>query len=174
MWAAPLPRPIVYTLPLLPSVSLYQSCLRLVQVHVTFVHWLVFMPVPFCLGVGSLDACPVFPQEQLLKQQQQWQQHQQGSTPPAPVPPSPPQPVAVGAVPAPQAPPPKALYPGALGRPPPMPPMNFDPRWMMIPPYVDPRLLQGRPPLDFYPPGVHPSGKGPPVLGCGCPHLAVG
>ncbi|XP_023109518.2 protein PRRC2A isoform X2 [Felis catus] len=104
-------------------------------------------------------------QEQLLKQQQQqqWQQHQQGSAPPAPVPPSPPQPVTMGAVPAPQAPPPppKALYPGALGRPPPMPPMNFDPRWMMIPPYVDPRLLQGRPPLDFYPPGVHPTGLVP-------------
>lgn len=46
-----------------------------------------------------------------------------------------------------------------------MPPMNFDPRWMMIPPYVDPRLLQGRPPLDFYPPGVHPSGKGPEAGG---------
>ncbi|XP_074092816.1 protein PRRC2A isoform X2 [Macrotis lagotis] len=103
-------------------------------------------------------------QEQLLKQQQQqWQQHQQGPTPPAPVPPSPPQPVAMGAVPPPQAPPPppKALYPGSLGRPPPMPPMNFDPRWMMIPPYMDPRLLQGRPPLDFYPPGVHPSGLVP-------------
>ncbi|XP_006256115.1 protein PRRC2A isoform X5 [Rattus norvegicus] len=106
-------------------------------------------------------------QEQLLKQQQQqqWQQQQQqqGTAPPAPVPPSPPQPVTLGAVPAPQAPPPppKALYPGALGRPPPMPPMNFDPRWMMIPPYVDPRLLQGRPPLDFYPPGVHPSGLVP-------------
>ncbi|KAL1771896.1 PRRC2A isoform X1 [Sigmodon hispidus] len=105
-------------------------------------------------------------QEQLLKQQQQqqqWQQQQQGPAPPAPVPPSPPQPVTLGAVPAPQAPPPppKALYPGALGRPPPMPPMNFDPRWMMIPPYVDPRLLQGRPPLDFYPPGVHPSGLVP-------------
>lgn len=129
----------------------------------------------------------VLPQEQLLKQQQQqqWQQHQQGSAPPAPVPPSPPQPVTMGAVPAPQAapPPPKALYPGALGRPPPMPPMNFDPRWMMIPPYVDPRLLQGRPPLDFYPPGVHPSGKGPwggrglgdaLVLRSGCQHLAMG
>ncbi|KAB0338291.1 hypothetical protein FD754_024684 [Muntiacus muntjak] len=104
-------------------------------------------------------------QEQLLKQQQQqqWQQQQQGSAQPTPVPPSPPQPVTRGAVPAPQAPPPppKALYPGALGRPPPMPPMNFDPRWMMIPPYVDPRLLQGRPPLDFYPPGVHPSGLVP-------------
>lgn len=61
--------------------------------------------------------------------------------------------------------------------------MNFDPRWMMIPPYVDPRLLQGRPPLDFYPPGVHPSGKGPQkregmvdplVLGSGYQHLAMG
>lgn len=114
-----------------------------------------------CKLVTSLLTCSW--QEQLLKQQQQWQQQQQGTAPPAPVPPSPPQPVTLGAVPAPQAPPPppKALYPGALGRPPPMPPMNFDPRWMMIPPYVDPRLLQGRPPLDFYPPGVHPSGKGP-------------
>lgn len=54
-----------------------------------------------------------------------------------------------------------------------MPPMNFDPRWMMIPPYVDPRLLQGRPPLDFYPPGVHPSGKRASVLGCGYPDFAV-
>ncbi|XP_021115775.1 protein PRRC2A isoform X3 [Heterocephalus glaber] len=99
-------------------------------------------------------------QEQLLKQQQQqqWQQHQQGSAPPAPLPPSPPQPVTLG---PPPPPPPKALYPGALGRPPPMAPMNFDPRWMMIPPYVDPRLLQGRPPLDFYPPGVHTSGLVP-------------
>lgn len=117
------------------------------------------------VGYGNLFILSHYLQEQLLKQQQQqqqWQQQQQGTAPPAPVPPSPPQPVTLGAVPAPQAPPPppKALYPGALGRPPPMPPMNFDPRWMMIPPYVDPRLLQGRPPLDFYPPGVHPSGTG--------------
>lgn len=60
--------------------------------------------------------------------------------------------------PAQQAPP-KGMYPGSIGRPPPMPQMNFDPRWMMIPPYMDPRMMQGRPPMDFYPPGVHPSGK---------------
>ncbi|XP_050775646.1 protein PRRC2A [Gopherus flavomarginatus] len=114
-------------------------------------------------------------QEQLLKQQQQWQQ-QHG---PPPVPTSPQQQVAAASLgglgPAPgihpaqgagqqQAPPPqqqappKAMYPGSMGRPPPMPQMNFDPRWMVIPPYMDPRMMQGRPPMDFYPPGVHPSG----------------
>ncbi|XP_059570292.1 protein PRRC2A isoform X2 [Alligator mississippiensis] len=120
-------------------------------------------------------------QEQLLKQQQQWQQQQQqqhaagagGAMPASPQQAGPPlgPPVAPAtassqapgppqappqAVP-PQAPPPKALYPGALGRPPPLPQMNFDPRWMMISPYMDPRVMQGRPPVDFYPPGVHPS-----------------
>ncbi|XP_065271998.1 protein PRRC2A [Emys orbicularis] len=114
-------------------------------------------------------------QEQLLKQQQQWQQ-QHG---PPPVPASPQQQVAAASLaglgPSPgihppqgagqqQAPPPqqqappKAMYPGSMGRPPPMPQMNFDPRWMVIPPYMDPRMMQGRPPMDFYPPGVHPSG----------------
>lgn len=42
--------------------------------------------------------------------------------------------------------------------------MNFDPRWMMMP-YMDPRMMQGRPPpLDYYSAGMHPSGlstKGP-------------
>ncbi|XP_043353116.1 protein PRRC2A isoform X6 [Dermochelys coriacea] len=114
-------------------------------------------------------------QEQLLKQQQQWQQ--QHGLPPAPA--SPQQQVAAASLaglgPSPglhppqgagqqQAPPPqqqappKAMYPGSMGRPPPMPQMNFDPRWMVIPPYIDPRMMPGRPPMDFYPPGVHPSG----------------
>ncbi|CAM4655598.1 unnamed protein product [Lepidochelys olivacea] len=113
-------------------------------------------------------------QEQLLKQQQQWQQ--QHGLPPAP--PSPQQQAAASlaglgpspgihppqgagqqqAPPPPQQAPPKAMYPGSMGRPPPMPQMNFDPRWMVIPPYMDPRMMQGRPPMDFYPPGVHPSG----------------
>uniref|UniRef100_A0ACB8EFV8 Uncharacterized protein n=1 Tax=Sphaerodactylus townsendi TaxID=933632 RepID=A0ACB8EFV8_9SAUR len=119
-------------------------------------------------------------QEQLLKQQQQWQQqHSQAQTPmtssaqqqvaaaplaavgpsgnihPQPGPPG--QQQAPAPPPAQQAPP-KGMYPGSIGRPPPMPQMNFDPRWMMIPPYMDPRMMQGRPPMDFYPPGVHPSG----------------
>ncbi len=30
---------------------------------------------------------------------------------------------------------------------------------MMMPPYMDPRMAQGCSPVDFYPPGVHSSGK---------------
>ncbi|XP_064407768.1 protein PRRC2A isoform X2 [Latimeria chalumnae] len=115
-------------------------------------------------------------QEQLLKQQQQWQQQQQhhhhhpqqANQHLAP----PPQqqgalPMGPSAALHPQQPPTqqqpqqqKAMYPGSIGRPPPppMPPMNFDPRWMMISPYMDPRMMQGRPPIDYFPPGVHPSG----------------
>ncbi|KAJ8288050.1 hypothetical protein COCON_G00007090 [Conger conger] len=45
-----------------------------------------------------------------------------------------------------------------MGCPPPMP-MNFDPRWMMMTPYMDPRLMQGRPPpMDYYQPSMHPTG----------------
>ncbi|MBN3308146.1 PRC2A protein, partial [Amia calva] len=37
--------------------------------------------------------------------------------------------------------------------------MSFDPRWMMMTPYMDPRMIQGRPsPLDYYPPSMHSSG----------------
>lgn len=44
-----------------------------------------------------------------------------------------------------------------MGRPPPLP-MNFDPRWMMMP-YMDPRMMQGRPPpMDYYPASMHPTG----------------
>ncbi|XP_029103998.1 protein PRRC2A isoform X2 [Scleropages formosus] len=100
-------------------------------------------------------------QEQLLKQQQQWQQqqqqqHNQAAQNQLQPPPAPPQGPAPGAPPqpAPKQPP---MYPGTLGRPPPLP-MNFDPRWMMMP-YMDPRMMQGRPPpMDYYPPSMHPSG----------------
>ncbi|XP_041665468.1 protein PRRC2A isoform X1 [Cheilinus undulatus] len=104
-------------------------------------------------------------QEQLLKQQQQWQQQQQqqhsqasqsqlSPQPQAPQGPSP------GTTPQP-GPGPKQggpLYqPSNMVRPPPLP-MNFDPRWMMMP-YMDPRMMQGRPPpMDYYSAGMHPSG----------------
>ncbi|XP_069491174.1 protein PRRC2A isoform X3 [Ambystoma mexicanum] len=57
----------------------------------------------------------------------------------------------------------KPVYPGSIGRPPPpsMAHMNFDPRWMMIPPYMDPRMMQSRSPMDYFQPGVHPSGLMP-------------
>ncbi|XP_043534095.1 protein PRRC2A-like isoform X1 [Chiloscyllium plagiosum] len=104
-------------------------------------------------------------QEQLLKQQQQWQQqqqHQQQHQSSQQVPPQqPPQPQPLAMAPsAPMHPQQqKPMYPGSIGRPPPpMPPMGYDPRWMMMPPYMDPRMLQGRPPIDYFPAGVHPSG----------------
>ncbi|XP_059405602.1 protein PRRC2B-like isoform X2 [Carassius carassius] len=42
--------------------------------------------------------------------------------------------------------------------------LGFDPRWMMMPPYMDPRMAQGCSPVDFYPPGVNSSGLGKPVI----------
>ncbi|XP_039624709.1 protein PRRC2A isoform X2 [Polypterus senegalus] len=59
----------------------------------------------------------------------------------------------------PQGAPKQTMYPGSIGRGPPLPHMNFDPRWMVIPPYMDPRMIQGRPPpMDYFQPGMHPSG----------------
>ncbi|XP_053328430.1 protein PRRC2A isoform X2 [Spea bombifrons] len=105
-------------------------------------------------------------QEQLMKQ---WQQSRE-PTPPSPAGPGP-------ASQTPQAAPPqaapKAMYGGgSLGRttpvptpqppqPAPLPPphVSYDPRWVMMPPFIDPRIMQGRP-LDYYPQaaGVHPTG----------------
>ncbi|XP_071981700.1 protein PRRC2B isoform X4 [Engystomops pustulosus] len=36
--------------------------------------------------------------------------------------------------------------------------LGFDPRWMMMPSYMDPRITQGRAAVDFYPPSIHPPG----------------
>ncbi|NXR10490.1 PRC2B protein, partial [Semnornis frantzii] len=35
--------------------------------------------------------------------------------------------------------------------------LGFDPRWMMMPSYMDPRMAQSRTPVDFYPSALHPS-----------------
>ncbi|KAG7469608.1 hypothetical protein MATL_G00130730 [Megalops atlanticus] len=67
-------------------------------------------------------------QEQLLKQQQQWQQQQK-----------------------------QQHSQVAQSCPPPLP-VNFDPRWMMMAPYMDPRIVQNYPPPDYYPLSIHPSG----------------
>uniref|UniRef100_A0A8C7X5U8 Proline-rich coiled-coil 2A n=1 Tax=Oryzias sinensis TaxID=183150 RepID=A0A8C7X5U8_9TELE len=99
-------------------------------------------------------------QEQLLKQQQQWQQQQQHSQ--ASQSQLSPQTQAASPGSAPQpGPGPKQggpMYqPGNMVRPPPLP-LNFDPRWMMMP-YMDPRMMQGRPPpMEYYSAGMHPSG----------------
>ncbi|KAM6902843.1 protein PRRC2B [Xenentodon cancila] len=42
--------------------------------------------------------------------------------------------------------------------------LGFDPRWMMMPPFMDPRMAQGRSPVDFYPGSVHSSGMIKPAM----------
>ncbi|XP_075692519.1 protein PRRC2A isoform X2 [Rhinoderma darwinii] len=103
-------------------------------------------------------------QEQLMKQ---WQQNRE-PTPPSPSGPSSSQSLSAPTAQQPQ----KALYGGgSMGRttpvptpqppPAPLPPphVSYDPRWVMVPPFIDPRIMQGRP-MDYYPPtaSVHPTG----------------
>ncbi|KAG7500367.1 hypothetical protein JOB18_017147 [Solea senegalensis] len=114
-------------------------------------------------------------QEQFLKQQQQWQQqqhqqqhqqqqqqqqHSQASQSQLSPQPQPPQGPSPGSTPQPGPGPKQAgpMYqPGNMVRPPPLA-MNFDPRWMMMP-YMDPRMMQGRPPpMEYYSAGMHPTG----------------
>uniref|UniRef100_A0A8C2XPV3 Proline rich coiled-coil 2B n=1 Tax=Cyclopterus lumpus TaxID=8103 RepID=A0A8C2XPV3_CYCLU len=42
--------------------------------------------------------------------------------------------------------------------------LGFDPRWMMMPPFMDPRMTQGRSPVDYYPSAVHSSGMMKPMM----------
>ncbi|XP_036892841.1 protein PRRC2B isoform X3 [Sturnira hondurensis] len=42
--------------------------------------------------------------------------------------------------------------------------LGFDPRWMMMPSYMDPRIAPTRAPVDFYPSALPPSGLMKPVL----------
>ncbi|XP_030640280.1 protein PRRC2B [Chanos chanos] len=42
--------------------------------------------------------------------------------------------------------------------------LGFDPRWMLMPPYMDPRMTQGRSPVDYYPNPVQSSGMMKPVM----------
>ncbi|XP_051691347.2 protein PRRC2B isoform X3 [Oryctolagus cuniculus] len=52
--------------------------------------------------------------------------------------------------------------------------LGFDPRWMMVPSYMDPRIPPTRTPVDFYPSALHPSGLMKPMMpqdslsGTGC------
>ncbi|XP_060539892.1 protein PRRC2B isoform X4 [Pantherophis guttatus] len=42
--------------------------------------------------------------------------------------------------------------------------LGFDPRWLMMPSYMDPRVTPGRPPVDFYPSSLHQSGIMKPAM----------
>ncbi|XP_061887052.1 protein PRRC2B isoform X3 [Entelurus aequoreus] len=76
-------------------------------------------------------------QEQVYKMQQQWQQ----SGHPAPSGSSLTQ---------------RGYYPPHV--------LGFDPRWMMMPPFMDPRVNQGRSPVDYYSSAVHSSGMMKPMM----------
>ncbi|KFW77237.1 Protein PRRC2B [Manacus vitellinus] len=61
-------------------------------------------------------------------------------------------------------PPPSHSHPQRTFYPPHPQMLGFDPRWMMMPSYMDPRMAQSRTPVDFYPSALHPSGKVFPVF----------
>lgn len=56
-------------------------------------------------------------------------------------------------------PPPSHSHPQRTFYPPHPQMLGFDPRWMMMPSYMDPRMAQSRTPVDFYPSALHPSGE---------------
>lgn len=83
-------------------------------------------------------------QEQM--KQQQWQQQQQGVIPQS----APSQPSS-GPVPPPQH---RPLYQPMQPHPQHLASMGFDPRWLMMQSYMDPRMMSGRPAMDM--PPIHP------------------
>uniref|UniRef100_A0A8C4MJU3 Proline rich coiled-coil 2C n=1 Tax=Equus asinus asinus TaxID=83772 RepID=A0A8C4MJU3_EQUAS len=85
-------------------------------------------------------------QEQMKQQQWQQQQQQQGVLPQT-VPSQP----SSGAVPP---PPHRPLYQPMQPHPQHLASMGFDPRWLMMQSYMDPRMISGRPAMDI--PPIHP------------------
>uniref|UniRef100_A0A8C5UII1 Proline rich coiled-coil 2B n=1 Tax=Malurus cyaneus samueli TaxID=2593467 RepID=A0A8C5UII1_9PASS len=61
-------------------------------------------------------------------------------------------------------PPPSHSHPQRTFYPPHPQMLGFDPRWMMMPSYMDPRMAQSRTPVDFYPSALHPSGMMKPMI----------
>ncbi|XP_066478987.1 protein PRRC2C isoform X2 [Tiliqua scincoides] len=89
---------------------------------------------------------PRFQRQQEQMKQQQWQQQQQGVIPQS----TPSQPSG-GPVPPPSH---RPLYQPMQPHPPHLASMGFDPRWLMMQSYVDPRMMSGRPAMDM--PPIHP------------------
>ncbi|CAH2311821.1 Hypothetical predicted protein [Pelobates cultripes] len=89
---------------------------------------------------------PRFQRQQEQMKQQQWQQQQQGvisqNTQSQP---------SSSPVPPPQH---RPLYQPLGPHPPHLTSMAFDPRWLMMQPYMDPRMMSGRPAMDI--PPIHP------------------
>uniref|UniRef100_A0A8C6X2I0 Proline rich coiled-coil 2C n=1 Tax=Naja naja TaxID=35670 RepID=A0A8C6X2I0_NAJNA len=93
---------------------------------------------------------PRFQRQQEQMKQQQWQQQQQGVLPQS----APSQPSSSPVPPPPHRP----LYQPMQPHPPHLTSVGFDPRWLMMQPYVDPRMMSGRPTMDMPPmhPGIIP------------------
>ncbi|CAI5776307.1 Proline rich coiled-coil 2C [Podarcis lilfordi] len=94
---------------------------------------------------------PRFQRQQEQMKQQQWQQQQQQGVLPQSTPSQP----SAGPVPP---PPHRPLYQPMQPHPPHLASMGFDPRWLMMQSYVDPRMMSGRPAMDMPPmhPGIIP------------------
>ncbi|XP_036691050.1 protein PRRC2C isoform X12 [Balaenoptera musculus] len=90
---------------------------------------------------------PRFQRQQEQMKQQQWQQQQQQGVLPPTVPSQP----SSGAVPP---PPHRPLYQPMQPHPQHLASMGFDPRWLMMQSYMDPRVISGRPAMDI--PPIHP------------------
>ncbi|KAM9110274.1 protein PRRC2C isoform 12-T12 [Megaptera novaeangliae] len=90
---------------------------------------------------------PRFQRQQEQMKQQQWQQQQQQGVLPQTVPSQP----SGGAVPP---PPHRPLYQPMQPHPQHLASMGFDPRWLMMQSYMDPRMMSGRPAMDL--PPIHP------------------
>ncbi|XP_032082179.1 protein PRRC2C isoform X5 [Thamnophis elegans] len=93
---------------------------------------------------------PRFQRQQEQMKQQQWQQQQQGVLPQS----TPSQPSNSPVPPPPHRP----LYQPMQSHPPHLASMGFDPRWLMMQSYVNPRIMSGRPTMDMPPmhPGIIP------------------
>lgn len=87
--------------------------------------------------------------------QQQWQQQQQQGVLPQAVPSQP----SGAAVPP---PPHRPLYQPMQPHPQHLASMGFDPRWLMMQSYMDPRMMSGRPAMDI--PPIHPGEFKSPLL----------
>ena len=105
----------------------------------------------------SVSVILVF-QEQMKQQQwQQQQQQQQQGVLPQTVPSQP----SNGSVPP---PPHRPLYQPMQPHPQHLASMGFDPRWLMMQSYMDPRMISGRPAMDI--PPIHPGELGVTVTTC--------
>uniref|UniRef100_A0A8C5WWB5 Proline rich coiled-coil 2C n=1 Tax=Laticauda laticaudata TaxID=8630 RepID=A0A8C5WWB5_LATLA len=93
---------------------------------------------------------PRFQRQQEQMKQQQWQQQQQAVLPQS----TPSQPSNSPVPPPPHRP----LYQPIQPHPPHLTSVGFDPRWLMMQSYVDPRMMSGRPTMDMPPmhPGIIP------------------